>query len=841
MNRRRATDAYGKRSRVIPPQCRALRAPLPLGGDPQLTALRARQGSGHYVPGTRPGANNGKDIVYGGDVFLDKGVIVAIGEIPPQLKNLENLETVNVHGKWVRPGIVDAHSHLGVGSAPGLSGASDSNSHKAPILPWLRSIDGINTHDMAYRLTMSGGVTTAQIVPSSANNIGGQSFLVKLRPTVERSPSSMLLEPPHTLFLDASNSDTRRRWRENTMHVHSQTCMDAAWNLRQAYNEASKIKNAQDAFCDAAENTYPESLQWEALVDVLRGHVKLSNEFNFPIASIHHATSTYLVPDLLKQAWVSLATSADSRPKRETYRTSEFAARILSDHGLSVVIKSDHSVTNSRFLMFEAQQAHYYSLDPAIALSSVTTNAAAALGVDWWIGKIAEDLVIWDSHPLALGPIPVQVYIDGIPQIEHPMTSLKPESAQRAPKTPEWEREINETLRFDGLPHLEGRRNTGIVRFVGVKGVWTRGAQGIQQLLTGPSILQVPLLFGMERLFVLATTLPVSCLGSDRGDEEIIDLKGGSLAPGLTSFGSNLGLSEITQEPSTMDGPHSGYTVIRAVDGLQFGGRHSLLAYRSGVTTGITAPMSRWFLQGVATAFDVGVGVGLEPGAIVQAETALHVSISLTMSTSVSTQIATLRRLLFDENTEDDPWRCGEIPLVVSVHNADIMASRLRFKAEYETNAIQNRSLRMTFAGALEAHLLAREIGKAGVNVILTPARPFPRTWEMRSISGQPSSQETAFTVLFKNGVNVGMGIVNEYDARNARFDMAMVALKSDSNINNAQVLARASTNIELALRLEEIWTGMDELVAYRGGEIFDMESKVVGVVSARRAAVELF
>jgi imidazolonepropionase-like amidohydrolase len=68
--------------------------------------------------------------------------------------------------------IVDLHSHLGVDSAPGLEGASDTNSLKGPSLPWLRSLDGLNTHDDAYALSIAGGVTTALVLPGSANAIG---------------------------------------------------------------------------------------------------------------------------------------------------------------------------------------------------------------------------------------------------------------------------------------------------------------------------------------------------------------------------------------------------------------------------------------------------------------------------------------------------------------------------------------------------------------------------------------------------------------------------------------------------------------------------------------------
>lgn len=108
--------------------------------------------------------------------------------------------------------------------------AADTNSRKAPILPWLRSIDALNTHDASYELAIAGGVTTAQILPGSANNIGvfsaylfvevdlnwdagGQSFVIKLRPTSERSSISKVIEPPYTLNGSHFDHSLTPRWR----------------------------------------------------------------------------------------------------------------------------------------------------------------------------------------------------------------------------------------------------------------------------------------------------------------------------------------------------------------------------------------------------------------------------------------------------------------------------------------------------------------------------------------------------------------------------------------------------------------------------------------------------
>ncbi|GLB34476.1 putative carbohydrate esterase family 9 protein [Lyophyllum shimeji] len=890
---------------------------------------RVERGSDRYVEGTAPvliknariwtGANNGTEAVYG-DILLDKGLVMALGHIPREtlikVKAANAvIETFDVQGKWVTPGLVDLHSHIGLSSAPELRGAADTNSRKAPILPWLRSIDGLNTHDASYQLAIAGGVTTAQILPGSANNIGGQSFLIKLRTTKERSATSKVIEPPQTLIHHQTSDHLH--WRhmkhacgENPSRVYSQTRMDSGWSFRQAYDTARKVKEAQDAFCTRVRNVqkhgwwpwslgkhiaslgdFPEDLQWESLVDVLRGRVKLSihcyeavdldaiirlsNEFNFPIASLHHAGETYLVPDLLKKAWGGVPSIAlfasNARKKREAYRNSEFAPKVLADEGIPVVMKSDHPVLNSRYLLYEAQQAHYYGLDADLALASVTSTPAKAAGLSHRIGSIAvgydADIAIWDSHPLSLGATPAQVYIDGIAQIRGPHVLVKPEALQHPPKTPDWEAEARKTIEFEGLPPLRGRKirwggwsqddgatksaGSG-VKFVGVKSVWTTDEEGhVHAMFDEEDNTE-----GGGHSVVVRDGSVVFCSRDsfyecdDSRVQEVVDLQGGSLAPGLTTFGSPLGLAEIRLEPSTTDGvvkdPLTGSVpgivggndaVIRAVDGLQFEGRNTLLAYRAGVTRAVTAPVADGFLSGLSTTIDTGASSAVERGAIIQEETALHISVSLNLGVSVSTQIATLRRLLHESTL--DVWervRTGVIPLVVNVDSADIMATLLNLKSEYER--LSGNILRLTFAGASEAHLLAEEIGKAEVSAVLTSPRPYPGYWEQRRIlPGPPLSRHSTLTALLAKNVHVAIGVVDEYNARNARFDIAWAALESNGTISKTQAIRLATTYLNRALGA----TSVPDLVAYRGGSLFDFESKIVGVVSLQRGIIELF
>ncbi|GBE80175.1 predicted protein [Sparassis crispa] len=902
-------------------QCAALRATV----GPSIDFLE-RQRSDRFEPGTPPilirnatiwtGARNGTETVRG-DLYLEQGIVKGIGYVSQSLyAHVESLVEVNAQGGWVTPGLVDLHSHLGIFSTPVLSGAYDVNSAHGPILPWLRSIDAFNTHDESIRLAIAGGVTSAQILPGSGNAIGGQAFMVKLRPTSERSPTSMMIEPPYTLNGTEFDPSQPLRWRhlksacgENLRRYGNR--MDAVWSFRSAYNEARKIKNTQDAYCAKVEaglwnelqgQDYPDNLQWEALVDVLRGRVKISNhcyeevdlddivrltnEFQFPIASFHHASEAWLVPDVLKRTWGGTPTIAmfatKHRYKRESYRGSEFAARVLADNGIPVVMKSDHPVLNSRYLMFEAQQAHYFGLPQRLALGSVTSVPAAAAGMSHRIGILYEgadaDVVLWDSHPLQLGATPRKVWIDGILQIGNDKEGVivgkgkEDRAFQDVPDVPNWDAERENAIKYEGLPPLEGMREGGRVVFRNVRELWLRGQESIV-----PMFMATASEVGTEVVVEngKVSCIGRACMGGIDNARAFVDLRGGSISPSLMTFGSRVGLEEISGEPSTGDGaiydPYSDDVpailgdkagLVRASDALQFGTRNALLANRAGVSYATSSLIahestistaSASINVGLSTTFRTGATHGLERGAVIKHVTALHVVISRSAPTSriagvsVSSQIATLRRLLLNaerSDTETGHWfkqaAKGVIPLVIDVASADIMVTLLKLKAQIEEE--RGSTLRMVFARATEAHLIASEIAQAKVGVILDPVRPFPQIWdERRILPGPPLTNDTELVTLMEHGVTVGIGVHGAWEAANTRFEAAWAGLESNGRIDRLQAHALVSTNLEKLLDLEG-WLGDDgDLVAYAGGSAFDLSSKVTAVLSPGRGLVELF
>ncbi|KAF6762097.1 hypothetical protein DFP72DRAFT_802686 [Ephemerocybe angulata] len=894
-----------------------------------------RDESDRFEPGTKPtlirnasiftGENNGT-VTFRGDVLLDKGIVKAIGDIPGRvIEKMENLTTVEADGRWVTPGLVDMHSHLGLLSSPILHGAVDLDSAKGPILPYLRSVDGLNTHDEGYRLAMAGGVTTVQVLPGSNNAIGGQSFFVKLRPTSDKSSISMIVDPPASLTGD-SGWTAPSKWRhmkqacgENLSRYGNR--MDTMWSFRSAYSEAKKVKAAQDLYCERAEAglwetldyAFPDNLQWEMLVDVLRGKVKISNhcyeavdldalvrltnEFKFHIASFHHAAEAWLVPDVLKRMWGGIPTIAlfatNYRFKREAYRGSEYAPRVLADEGIPVVMKSDHPVINSRYLAYEAQQAHYFGLPPHLALAAITSTPAETAGLSHRIGVLQKgadaDVVLWDSHPLVFGATPMKVWIDGIVQIPVPSKDGQDEPVEvgkgkdgdkwrRVPSVPNWDKERKEALIWEGLPPLKGRSTQAEqVLFTNVNKVWVRSKRRTieQKLGSNQTAINDNAMAGN----VVVVNGRISCVGASCSAEELalgktetVNLKGGSISPGLMSYGSSLGLGEIMDDPSTQDGEIPDAlrgnvpnllddvgALVRAADALVFQTRDALTAYRSGVTFAtsslakpiyLNGPSSR-FLSGLSVTFRTGSSHVMERGALVQDVVALHVVLGRSQpmvgnGVSVSTQIAALRRLLYgweSRDRETGNWfrkaAEGVIPLVVEVDNADIMASLLILKADVE-DKIGSR-MRMVFSGAAEAHLLAREISTSQVGVILNPARPYPMVWDQRRIlPGPPLTNDTALVKLLDEGVVVGLGIRSTWEARHARFDANWASLESNGRIQEHQAYALVTTDLENLLGVRGIDEETADLVATAGGSIFDQSSKVVGIISPKRGFVDI-
>lgn len=488
--------------------------------------------------------------------------------------------------------------------------------------------------------------------------------------------------------------------------------------------------------------------------------------------------------------------------------------------------KSDHPVLDSRFLIYEAAQSHAFGLNFSEALSSITTHSAKIAGLDHRMGYIRPgydaDVVVWDSFPLTIGATPKQTYIDGIPQIIHPHVQEKPKDAQKISPAGDYDKEAAEAVAARGDPDLRPKHKSKSVLFENVDGFY----------LSGFDVQGVP---GR----VVVNGGEITCVGSDcavaEGEYDTVDLRGGSLMPGLISTGSKLGLIEIAQEESTWDGVaydpvHTKDLLegilVRGADGARFGGKDLLMAYKEGVTTGVTWPVSEGFVNGLAYSFSTSAEHPLQKGAIGHPGPALALTLTSKVE-SVSTKIALLRKLLAGEGVKGELAEAfkraaaGELRLVVEVTSADQIAALIRLKQN------DAKKLALTLFAGEEAWMLADELAKEDIGVIVANPRPFPAFWDSRRIlPGPPLSNHTLPAYLASKGVTVGLGIHEECDARLTRFEAAWAYTAAPHVFSKKQAVDLVSGNLERLLGLDLKNKADTGFVAYEG-DFFSFQGRV--------------
>lgn len=233
----------------------------------------------------------------------------------------------------------------------------------------------------------------------------------------------------------------------------------------------------------------------------------------------------------------------------------------------------------------------FYSYYPSEPLwPAVTSTPADLIGMGHRIGYLRKgydaDVAIWDSHPLTIGATPQQVFIDGIAQLTEPNVLAKPQ-LQIKPKTPNWDKEAKEALEYEGLPPLDGKKTMGTIAFVNINELVEKDPAGTIQSYFVRGRTKSGGVAIVKDGHVQCAGAPSSCPKlKDIPAENIVDLRGGSIVPGLTTFGAGIGAVEIEQEPSANDGvifdPIRGNipsfledVEIHAIDGLTFDGRNT--------------------------------------------------------------------------------------------------------------------------------------------------------------------------------------------------------------------------------------------------------------------------
>jgi imidazolonepropionase-like amidohydrolase len=369
-----------------------------------------------------------------GTVILADGVIQAVGG--PELASPAGALEIDGTGKFVTPGVIDVHSHLGDYPSPSVQALSDGNEATSPARPEVWAEHSVWPQDPGFsRALVNGGVTTLQILPGSANLFGGRSVVLKNVPA--RTTQGMKFPgAPYGLKMACGENPKRVYGSKNNMpqtRMGNIALTRATWIKAQAYKRKWDKYNAKGGDMperDLAMDTLKGVLDGKILVhnhcyraDEMANMIDMSHEFGYKISAFHHAVESYKIADLLRREGICSAMWADWYGfKMEAYDAITENIPFVHNAGACAIVHSDDPNGIQR-LNQEAAKALAdgrragISISEAVAWEWLSRNPAMALGIldrtgTLTAGKMA-DVVLWNGDPFSGYTRPERVWIDG--------------------------------------------------------------------------------------------------------------------------------------------------------------------------------------------------------------------------------------------------------------------------------------------------------------------------------------------------------------------------------------------------------------------------------------------
>jgi len=370
-----------------------------------------------------------------GTVVLADGVIRAVGG--PELAAPAGALEIDGTGKWVTPGIIDVHSHLGDYPSPGVEGNSDGNEATSPVRSEVWAEHSVWPQDPGFsRALVNGGVTTLQILPGSANLFGGRS--VVLKNVAARTVQAMKFPgAPYGLKMACGENPKRVYGSKGNM---PQTRMGNIALTRQTWIKAQAYKRKWDKYeakggdmpeRDLAMDTLKGVLEGKILVhnhcyraDEMANMIDMSHEFGYKITAFHHAVEAYKIADILAREGICAAMWADWYGfKMEAYDAIKENIPLVHNAGGCAIVHSDDPNGIQRLNQEAAKalgdgiRAGLPNLSEAVAWTWLSRNPAKALGILDKTGTLAPgkmaDVVLWNGDPFSDYSRPERVWIDG--------------------------------------------------------------------------------------------------------------------------------------------------------------------------------------------------------------------------------------------------------------------------------------------------------------------------------------------------------------------------------------------------------------------------------------------
>jgi imidazolonepropionase-like amidohydrolase len=384
------------------------------------------------------------------DVVLQDGRIVAVGT---GLSAPAGAIRVDAQGKWVTPGIIDIHSHLGVYPSPGMSAHSDGNEMTSPVTPNVWAEHSIWPQDPGFLTALAGGITSLQVLPGSANLIGGRGATLKNVPSTTYqgmkfpgAPWGLKMacgENPKRVYGQKGGPATRMA---NVAGYRAAFIEAAEYLKKQKGGDDKEGKDADPGARDLKNDTLAGAINGDIRVhihcyraDEMATMLDLAKEFGFKISAFHHGVEAYKIADKLAESGTCGALWADWWGfKMEAFDGIQENIALVDRPANGCAIVHSDSEEGIQRLNQEAAKvianAHRVGIDiaPERAIRWLTQNPAKAMGIDNQTGTLEPgkmgDVVVWNGNPFSVYAHAEQVYIDGARMYDRNDPSRQPKS-----------------------------------------------------------------------------------------------------------------------------------------------------------------------------------------------------------------------------------------------------------------------------------------------------------------------------------------------------------------------------------------------------------------------------
>ena len=364
-----------------------------------------------------------------GSILIKDGKIAEVGS---NVKAPAGAQVIDGTGLYVTPGIIDCHSHIAVDGSV--------NEGSISVSSIANTADVLNSDDIDIYRDLAGGVTTANILHGSANSIGGQTVVIKLRWGQPASKLPFEGALPGIKFALGENPKRSNFSVPGQPKRYPATRMGVEETIRAAFTEARDYKNSWDAYnkkVSGGDKTAPpprHDLRLDPLVEVLEGKryvhshcyredeilmlLRVAKEFGFRVRTFQHVLEGYKVADELAAAGVGASTFSDWWAyKVEAYDAIPYNAALMTKRGVLVSVNSDDAEEATHLNQEAAKSMKFGGLTHDEALRLVTINPAIQLGIDKRVGSIEvgkdADLVIYNHDPLSAYAVVQKTLVDG--------------------------------------------------------------------------------------------------------------------------------------------------------------------------------------------------------------------------------------------------------------------------------------------------------------------------------------------------------------------------------------------------------------------------------------------